>query len=692
MAIAQRPAYPIARKGEVADDFHGTRVVDPYRWLEDLTSAETRAWVHAQNAITDEWRQRAPMRDRIRTRLTELWNYPRVTVPQRVMNGVLFYQRNSGLQKQYDVVARSSPQTRARVIIDPNALSPDGTTALSQFSPSPDGRHVAYALSEGGADWQDVHVRRVRDGIDLPEVLRWVRFSGLAWTRDGKGFFYSRYPARDEATKLSATLEHHKVYYHRIGTPQSDDVLIFERPDLPTWFVFASTSDDGRYVFVYLTGGADSRNRLYLIDLVDPRAPNVTAKAQPIVETDDGEYTVVGNIGTRLFVRTDLDASRRRIVAIDAARPARSGWRTIIPEGPAAIAEVAMTSVALVVSRLVEVTSELQLYSPDGRLINTVALPGLGTVADIRASAEASTFYYAFTSHLTPSTVFRYDARAGKSVPFDAPTVAFDPAQYETNRVFATSNDGTRVPLFVSARKGLPRTGENPTLLYAYGGFAVPIPPTFSPAALGWMDMGGVYVTASLRGGNEYGEAWHRAGMRQHKQNVFDDFLGAAEYLIRERWTSPSRLVINGGSNGGLLVGAVMTQRPDLFAVAIPQVGVLDMLRYHRFTGGAAWTTEYGSADDPGAFAWLYAYSPLHRIVPGTCYPATLVTTADHDDRVVPSHSYKFTAALQEAQGCGRPVLIRVETQGSHGYRPTDKLIAEYADLWAFAWSVVGQE
>ena len=613
-------------------------------------------------------------------------------MPRRLPNGVLFYQRNSGLQRQDEIVARSSPQTPARLVLDPNALSPDGTSALAQYAPAPDGRHLAYGLAEGGADWEDIHVRDVKSGVDLPEVLQWVRFSALSWTRDGRGFFYSRYPARDAAHRLTAPLEHHKLYYHRLRTPQSQDVLVFERPDLPAWFVFGSTSVDGRYLFVYLSQGADARNRLYVASLGDPRAPNVGATPQPVVDTDDGEFTVIGNVGTRLFVRTDLGAPRRRVVAFDAARPARDAWRTVIPEGPAAIADVALTQTTLVVHRLIDVTSELSLHGLDGKRVGTVALPGPGTIAAISTTASASSFYYAFTSHLVPTTVFRYDARARASVPFEASPLAFDPSRFDTRRVFATSKDGTRVPLFVSARRGLPLDGNNPTLLYGYGGFAVNIPPTFSPASLGWMDMGGVYVTAALRGGNEYGDAWHRAGMLDRKQNVFDDFIAAAEYLISERWTSPARLVINGGSNGGLLVGAAMTQRPDLFAVAIPQVGVLDMLRYHKFTGGAAWATEYGSADDPAAFAWLYRYSPLQKIVPGTCYPATIITTADHDDRVVPSHSYKFAAALQQAQGCDRPVLLRVEARGSHGYRPTDKLIAEYADLWAFAWRVVARE
>ncbi|MBC7898158.1 MAG: S9 family peptidase [Cytophagaceae bacterium] len=690
MSHAQRVAYPPSRAVDVSDDYHGTRVLDPFRWLEDLGSDSTKAWVGAQHAVTTQWLAAFPMRDRIRARLTELWNYPRVSVPHRLSNGVLFHQRNSGLQKQAEIVARSAPGTPARLILDPNALSPDGSVAVSQWLPSPDGRHLAYALSEGGADWQDVHIRQVRTGSDLPDVLRWVRFSGLSWTRDGKGFFYSRYPARDEANRLSASLEHHKLYYHRLGTEQSEDVLVFERPDLPTWFVFGATSDDGRFAFVYLSQGADARNRLYVIPLGDPLAPNVTATPIPLVETDDGEYTIVGNIGQRLFMRTDLDAPRRRVVAVDLSSPARASWQTVIKEGESAIADIALTSAALVVHRLVDVTSELTLYTPEGKRLGDVALPGPGTVASISASTDVSTFYYAFTSHLTPSTVYRYDARAKQSVPFDPPRLAFDPALYETRRVFAPSRDGTRVPLFVSSRKGIARDGSHPTLLYAYGGFAVNIPPTFSPATLGWMDLGGVFVTASLRGGSEYGEAWHQAGMLARKQNVFDDFIAAAEYLVAEQWTSAGKLVINGGSNGGLLVGAVMTQRPELFAVAIPQVGVLDMLRYHRFTGGAAWATEYGSADEPDAFAWLHKYSPLHRVVKGTCYPATLITTADHDDRVVPSHSYKFAATLQQAQGCDRPVLLRVETQGSHGYRPTDRQIAEYSDLWAFAWSVVG--
>jgi prolyl oligopeptidase len=667
------------------DEYHGVQVADPYRWLEDLNSTATAAWIAAQNALTARVLEAIPGRTALQARLTALWNYPRTTVPRRLTSNVLFYARNSGLQRQAVVVARSSAQTPPRVILDPNVMWPAGDTALAQFEPSPDGRHVAWAAAAGGADWQSVRVRQVRDGRDLADELQWVRFSGLSWTRDGRGFFYARYPAGDESTKLSAALEHQKLYYHRLGTPQSEDVLVYERPDLATWFISGSVSEDGRFLWIVLSRGADARNRLYVKELGDPRAPSLDGAVRALVEEDDGEYSVIGNVGRTVYLRTDLDAPRRRVVAVELDRPARSAWRTVVPQGDAVIADVGLARQTLVVNRLVDVASEVSLVNLQGRPSGRVPLPGPGSVAQLGTSADAASFFLAFTSPLYPTTVLRYDAGSRRTTPFEDVALPFDSSAFETQRVFSTSKDDTRVPLFISHRKGLERDGSNPTMLTAYGGFAVDFLPTFSPAAIAWMEAGGVHVTASLRGGAEYGEAWHQAGMGASKQNVFDDFIGAAEYLIRERYTSPARLVITGGSNGGLLVGAAMTQRPELFAVALPRVGVLDMLRYHRFTGGAAWATEYGSADDPEAFRHLHAYSPLHRLIPGTCYPATLVTTADHDDRVVPSHSFKFAAALQHAQGCDRPALIRIELQGSHGYRPTDRLIAEITDLWSFA-------
>ncbi|MEP7381275.1 MAG: prolyl oligopeptidase family serine peptidase [Gemmatimonadota bacterium] len=681
---AQSLTYPHTRQAATTDTLHGVEVADPYRWLEELNSAETGEWVASQNRVTGGYLTSLPERDAFKNRLTALWNYPRVTLPTRLANGVLFYRRNSGLQKQFVVLARSSPGTPAKLILDPNVLSPDGSTALSAFEPSPDGRHIAYALSEGGADWQDVKIRQVRGGVDLEETLRWVRFSGLSWTRDGKGFFYSRFPAVTGDDKLSAALEHQSLYYHRLGTPQDQDVLVYARPDLPTWFVSGGVSEDGRYLFVYISRGADARNRLYVADLGDPKAPDVSAKPRAIVEEDDGEFSVIGNKGSTVYLRTDLDAPRRRVVAVTLEHPERARWRTVIPQGPHTIDDVQLTRSHFVVSRLVDVRGELSLYTIDGKAAGSVALPGIGSVAGVSASQDFSGFYYAFTSPLYPSTVFRYDVATHRSTTFDPPELQFDPSLYETRQLFATSKDGTRVPFFVTHRKGLALDGANPTILYAYGGFAVTLVPTFSTAAVAWMEQGGVWVTASLRGGGEYGEAWHQAGMREHKQNVFDDYIAVAERLVADRYTSAAHLAIQGGSNGGLLVGAAMTQHPELFAVALPAVGVLDMLRYHKFTGGAAWATEYGSADDAAALPWLLAYSPLHNVKPGTCYPATLITTADHDDRVVPSHSFKFAATLQAAQRCERPVLIRVETQGSHGYRPTDKLIEETADVLAF--------
>jgi prolyl oligopeptidase len=517
-----------------------------------------------------------------------------------------------------------------------------------------------------------------------------MRFSGISWTKDGKGFFYSRYPEPPKGKVLEAALSGQAIYYHRLGTPQSADALIYERQDHPSWIVGGAVTEDGRYLLVTTYEGSDNNNRLYVADLGDPMTPNVKAAIKPITESGDAEYAPIGNRGSTLFLRSDKDAPNRKVIAIDLRNPQPSAWKTIVPEQKEVIENLALIGGRIVAQYLVDVQSRLRLYGLDGVAQGDVTLPGVGAVAGLSGRGDAPDIWYGFSSPLTPGTVYRYDPSTKQSAPFEAPTPPIDASQYETLAMFATSKDGTRVPFFLTAKKGLPPNGGIPTMLYGYGGFSISTLPTYRSDVPAWLELGGAWVTVNMRGGAEYGEAWHKAGYLDKKQHVFDDFIAVAEHLVKEKFTSPGKLGMMGGSNGGLLVGAVMEQRPDLFAVALPAVGVMDMLRYDRFTGGALWATEYGTSKDPEQFKFLYAYSPLHNVKAGTCYPATLVTTADHDDRVVPSHSFKFTAAMQAAQGCDKPILIRVETQASHGYRPTDKLIEERADQWAFAAAHMG--
>jgi prolyl oligopeptidase len=681
--------YPPTKKIDVVERHFGVGVADPYRWLEALEDPATGEWSVAQQAVTAAYLGRLPLRERFRKRITELWSYPKVSLPVPE-GGRLFYRKNTGLQRQSVLYMRTSLAGEPRLVLDPNTLSPDGSVALSAAVPSPDAKLLAYGLSQGGADWRTMRVRSLETGRDFPDSVRWVRFSGVSWTRDGKGFFYSRYPEPPSRKVLEAALTGHALYYHRVGTPQSEDRLVYERKDLPTWVVGGRVTEDGQYLLISLARGADPRNRLYYADLGDPLRPDLAAPVRPQIKADDAEYQAFGNRGPTLFVRTDARAPNRKVVAVDLRNPDPARWRTVVPEGKHPLEKVAMAKDRIVGLYLVDVTSTIRLFGLDGRALGQVELPGVGSVTGLSGRPDGSEFFYTFTSPLAPAMVFAYNVRTGRGAPFEAPRPPFDPGGYETTQHFAVSKDGTRVPYSVTARKGVTLDGRNPTLLYAYGGFAITILPAYRADVPAWLELGGVYVTANLRGGGEYGEAWHRAGMREQKQRVFDDFIAVAEALIRTGYTSPARLAIRGGSNGGLLVGAAMTQRPDLFAVALPAVGVLDMLRYDKFTGGGLWTSEYGSPADSAAFRYLYAYSPLHNVRAGTCYPATLVTTADHDDRVVPSHSYKFSAALQAAQGCGRPVLLRVETQGSHGYRPTDNEIAELADVWAFTAAHTG--
>jgi len=676
-------AYPPTRAGDVVDDYFGRKIADPYRWLEDLDSADTAAWVAAQNKVTFAYLESLPQREAIRKRLTELWDYQRTSVPVQEA-GQLWFQQNSGLQRQAPLFRQADMKGPPTLVIDPNTLSPDGSVQMAQWSPSPDGRYLAYTLAKGGSDVQDVHVRDLITGRDLPAVVRNIKFSGLGWTKDSRGFFYSRYKGTEASADFADAAEFHQVWYHAIDG-RTPDRLVFDRPEHPRDGVGASLSDDGRWLFLS-AGSGTTYNRLWAADLGSAQEPNLAAKATLMAAEEDAIHSPLGVVGDEVYLYTTFQAPNGRIVAAKAGESERSKWRTVVPEGKEAISEgeVVLVGDRLAIVYLVDVQSRVRLFGLDGKPRGEIALPEPGSVTAISGRNDGDEIFVNFTSFLRPATVFRYAPATSAMEPFYPPQSPFDASKYETRALFYQSKDGTRVPIFVTLRKGTKLDGRNPAVLFGYGGFNVSVVPSFSPAMAGWLELGGVYAVANLRGGGEYGEAWHRAGTKERKQNVFDDFIAAGEFLVREKYTTPSRLAIRGGSNGGLLVAASMIQRPDLFAVALPAVGVLDMMRYHQFSAGPFWSDDYGSADDPAAAKYLLAYSPLHNLKPGTCYPATLITTADRDDRVVPSHSFKFAAALQRAQGCPRPTLIRIEVAGSHGYRPTDRVIAEFADLWAF--------
>ena len=693
VAMAQAPVagmlgYPPAERAATVDTYGTVKVPAPYQWMETLDSPGVARWVAAENALTARYLAAIPLRAWIKQRLTTLWNYPKVGVPT-LKGGKLFFGKNSGLQNQSVLYVQDGLHGKPRELLDPNTLSKDGSIALLDDQPSPDGRYLAYGLSQGGSDWETLHVRDVASGRDLADEVHWVKFSGIAWTRDDKGFFYSRYPAPPKGQAISDRVRDQALYYHVLGTPQSADRRIYARPDLPEWIIGGSVSHDGRYLFVYLVNGTSTHNELYVADLGDPAHPDVGAPLKPLFTGNDAGYTPVGNLGDTVYLLTTRDAPRGRIVAFRLDQPAPAYWRSVVPQGRDVIQGALLAGGDVVVERLVDVKSEVSLYSPDGKLKGTLPLPGIGSVGGLSGQADSPQLFYAFTSFLYPTSVYRYDvATAGNHV-FFKPQLSFDPSRFETRQVFYRSKDGTRIPMFITARKGLKLDGRNPTLLYAYGGFDISVTPGYSPLVPVWLEMGGVYAVANLRGGGEYGEAWHHAGMLGNKQNVFDDFAWAAKYLIREKITATPHLGIEGYSNGGLLVGASITEHPHLFGAAYAGAGVLDMLRYEKFSGGALWEPEYGDPNNPQAFQWLIKYSPLQNVRAGTCYPPTIISTADHDDRVVPSHSYKFTAAMQHAQACAHPILIRVETQTSHGYMPTDKRIQQSADIAAFmAWNL----
>jgi len=682
---AQSITYPPARKGDVVDEYHGTKVADPYRWLEDVDSPETRAWVEAENRVTFAYLEQMPERERIRRRLTALWDYPKYGAPFK-KGGRYFFFKNAGLQNQAVLYTQASLTAEPEVLLDPNTLSADGTVALSILAFSDDGRTMVYGTSGSGSDWQEFRVRDVMTKQDKSDHLKWIKFSSAAWTHDGAGFFYSRYPEpASGGDPLLDVNRNQKVYYHKLGTDQSADRLIYERPDHPDWGFSVEVSADGRYAVYSVWLGTDRRNRVYYQDLGDPTKPRLDAPVVRLLDEFDASYGFVGNGGAVFFFQTDNAAPRSRIIAVDTRKPESSAWRELVPQASDPIEGSQIVHNTFVIRYLHDASSQLRLFALDGKPAEEVRLPTLGSIVQVTGEPRDDEMFYAFTSFLYPTTIFRHDFKTGVSSVFKAPQIAFDAAGYETVQVFYRSKDGTRAPMFLTCKKGMKRDGSNPTYLYGYGGFNVNMTPGFSIGVLAWLEMGGVYAQAVLRGGSEYGEEWHQAGMLDRKQNVFDDFIAAAEYLIAEGYTSPPKLAIGGGSNGGLLVGAVLNQRPELFGAAIPAVGVMDMLRFHKFTIGWAWVTEYGSADSVAQFPALYRYSPIHNMKPGTRYPPTLITTADHDDRVVPGHSFKYAATLQATQAGPAPVLIRIETKAGHGAgKPTAKIIEEQTDRWAF--------
>ena len=665
------------------DDYHGTPVSDPYRWLEDVDSPETMAWVKAQNEVTFGYLEQIPGRDRLRKRLTSLWDFGRaMTITHR---GVHYFQfRNSGLQNQDVLYVMDHPSASGRVLLDPNTLSEDGTAALNTWSFSDDGNWLAYAVSHSGSDWMAWRIRDVESGEDLAETLEWSKFSGAAWAHDQSGFYYCRYPAPAQGEVYQEANYNQTVYLHRLNTLQSEDMLVYARPDQPEWGFGPEVSNDGRYLAMAVLQGTDTRNRFFYKDL------QTNEEVIELIPDLEATYIFIGNDGPVFYFQTDRDAPKSRLIAINVTRPESPNWKTLIAEGGDTLEAVSIINNQFISIYLQDAHEILKRFSLDGTPLGEIQLPMLGSVtygytSTLAGRREDKEMFYLFHSFAHPVTVFRYDFETGKSGLLLKPSIQFDFSPYVTRQVFVTSKDGTKVPMFLVHRADLKMDRQNPTLLYGYGGFNISQTPAFAISRLAWLELGGVYAVAILRGGGEYGEEWHKGGMIQNKQNVFDDFIACAEWLITEKITSTPKLAIEGRSNGGLLVGACMNQRPDLFGACLPIVGVMDMLRFHKFTIGWAWVSDFGCSDKPDEFKTLYAYSPYHNLKPGTKYPPTLVTTGDHDDRVVPGHSFKFAARLQACQGGEAPTLIRIQTRAGHGAgKPTAILIEELADIYAF--------
>lgn len=678
----QRFDYPVTSKVDQTDDYFGTKVSDPYRWLEDDTSAQTGEWVKAQNELTFAYLNEIPFRDKIKERLTKIWDYPKVTAPYKE-GGRYYYSRNNGLQNQYVVYSKETLEGEERMVLDPNTFSEDGTVALTNFSPSDDGKYIGYGISRGGSDWNEFFVMNAGDLSLLEDHLMWIKFSGMSWY--GDGFFYSRYPEPEKGDELSGRNLNSKVYFHKIGDKQESDQLIYEDPAHPEWGLGAFVSEDKEILFLTVSESTKG-NMLYYRKAADLTMPFIT-----LVDKFDHDFSPVAHIDGKIYVMTDEGAPKFRLIEIDLANPGKENWKTVIPEKEDVLTSVSAVGGKFIARYMKDAHDVVQAYDLQGNFLYDLDIPILGTIGGFGGKMTDTLTFYTVTSFTTPAIIYKYDVKNNKSEEYSRSAVDFDPSLYETKQVFYTSKDGTRVPMFIVHKKGLELNGQNPTLLYGYGGFSISLTPTFSITRLVLLENGFVFALANLRGGGEYGEEWHQAGTKMNKQNVFDDFIAAAEYLIENKYTSAKKLAIQGGSNGGLLVGAVLNQRPDLFGVALPAVGVMDMLRYHKFTIGKYWAADYGTSEDSKEmFEYLYKYSPLHSIKK-TAYPAVLVTTADHDDRVVPAHSFKYIATLQEMNTGNKPVMIRIQTKAGHGAgMPTSMIIEEYADLWAFTMKNLG--
>ncbi|MCC6675533.1 MAG: S9 family peptidase [Phycisphaerales bacterium] len=672
-------AYPPARTEDVADVYHGVSVADPYRWLEDPDSPESRVWIEAENKVTFGYLESIPQRSAIKERITTLWNYEKYGIPSKE-GGRYFYSRNDGLQNQSVLYVADALESAPRVLLDPNTLRADGTAALAGTAVTDDGRLMAYGIAEAGSDWNVWKVRDVATGQDLPDEIRWVKFGGASWTKDGKGFFYSRFDEPKEGQAFEDANKSQKIYYHRLGEPQSQDTLVYARPDQPEWYLFGGATEDGKYLIINVEPGSKVENGIFYKDLSAPDAPVVE-----LLNKFDAKYSFVGNDGPVFWIQSDLEAPRGRVWAVNINHPEREHWKEVIPQTRNALQGAGVVGDRMFCNYLEDAKSLVTVHDLHGRKSGEVKFPGICTASGFGGKRIDTETFYAFSGYNTPTRIYRYDLKTGRSELFREAKVAFNPDEFETRQEFYRSKDGTKIPMFITSKKGLKKDGNNPTLLYGYGGFNISVTPGFSPTSIAWMEVGGVYAVANLRGGGEYGEEWHQGGMKLKKQNVFDDFISAGEYLVKEKYTSPKKLAIQGGSNGGLLVGACVNQRPDLFGAALPQVGVMDMLRFHKFTVGWGWVGDYGSSDNADEFKALYAYSPYHNVRKGVCYPATMITTADHDDRVVPAHSFKYAAALQAAQACANPILIRIDVRAGHGAgKPTGKRIEEAADVLSF--------